>query len=113
RRLQAGRESAADNLAVTATGKPLALASALLRVWEASRPMVTHAMAVGLLGQSDDVPQRIRSLLERDASPQAPDLAQSKIHGCLSGVSRSLLTVHVVALVLLIPLLACGLPAAA
>jgi Zn-dependent protease with chaperone function len=62
RQLRRDTELAADDLAVSITGGPLALASALAQVWEAGlsgRPSVAQALA----GSSDLMEGRIRRLL--------------------------------------------------
>jgi len=59
------QELACDDLAVGVTGRPLALASALAKVWQAALGLRLALVAgVGLAGANTDVEGRIRRLME-------------------------------------------------
>lgn len=65
RRLQQQQELACDDLAVAATGRPLALASALAKVWQATLDeRLGFTTTVGLTGGSADIEGRIRRLMD-------------------------------------------------
>jgi Zn-dependent protease with chaperone function len=65
RQFQHHQEIACDDLAVSVTSRPLALASALAKVWQAAlSPRRIPVTGVGLAGASTDVEGRIRRLME-------------------------------------------------
>jgi hypothetical protein len=65
RKFQYQQELACDDLAVGVTGRPLALASALAKVWQAALGLRLALVAgVGLAGANTDVEGRIRRLME-------------------------------------------------
>lgn len=66
RRLQGEKELACDDLAVCATGRPLALASALGKVWLRGPEMRVAALAQPLSGTGASMETRIERLLNAD-----------------------------------------------
>lgn len=84
RQLQAEKELACDDLAVAATRRPLALASALAKVWH--RSLSAPALAAGqpLVGAGATLEERIERLL---ASPAAPQPARSRAFALAVGAS--------------------------
>ena len=63
RQLLADKEMACDDLAVAATGRPLALASALAKVWHQAVGEPVRAMAPAFAGPERQIEERIERLL--------------------------------------------------
>lgn len=63
------RERRADRLAVSYTGNPLALAAALIKVWQRRPARLAPAGALGFLEQSGNLEARVRRLIEPDPPP--------------------------------------------
>lgn len=58
------REEAADDLAWQITGKPLALASSLVKFWRLQQPRLLKVNEMGFAGQPKHLEKRIRRLIE-------------------------------------------------
>jgi beta-lactamase regulating signal transducer with metallopeptidase domain len=107
RQFQYERELACDDLALRATGRPLALASALAKVWQhglsGSLPQPVQALA----GPDDAIEQRIQRLLAPSATNPSP--RQRRVFCSLGLQSLSGLAALLVAnaLVMLVPM-GCG-----
>ncbi len=71
RQLQQEKELACDDLAVQITGRPLALASALTKVWHPALTRSSVSLAQPFAGRSGSIEGRIERLLTRPAL--APD----------------------------------------
>jgi Zn-dependent protease with chaperone function len=93
RQLHRERELAADQVAVTATGRPGALASGLLKVLEVATPDEAHPCAT--LAPGGGLVDRVRILIE-----DAPNLSSTRRSAEVVAVSSAVLTAVVVALVL-------------
>jgi hypothetical protein len=111
RQMQREKELACDDLAVSLTERPLALASALAKVWRETAGQTGLGMAQPLTGAGGGVEGRIERLLAaprpaaRDSRPRAITLA-------LSGSALvGLLALEVVNLALMLAPMGCG-PAA-
>jgi Zn-dependent protease with chaperone function len=74
RQFQADKELASDELAVRVTGRPLALASALAKVWQEALGGPGFGAAHAFAGEGPSIEQRIERLLEdrRWQQPVAP-----------------------------------------
>lgn len=70
--LQREKESACDELAVRATGRPLALASALGKVWQHSLGTAPLLMGQALTGAPEAIERRIERLLAEPQVETAP-----------------------------------------
>lgn len=81
RLLQHEKEVASDELAVTATNRPLALASALAKVWQQALETPTFDAAQAFIDSGESVEARIERLLDipqaASAHPRHPRLAIS------------------------------------
>jgi Zn-dependent protease with chaperone function len=93
RQLHRERELAADQVAVTATGRPGALASGLLKVLEVATPDEAHPCAT--LAPGGGLVDRVRVLVE-----DAPNLSSTRRTTEVVAVISAVLTAVVVALVL-------------
>lgn len=109
RRLQHQQELACDDLAIGVTGRPLALASALAKVWRATLgPGPMPATGVGLAGAHADIEGRIRRLMEGrqllvgDAGRQPGPLARA------GGAAVAVLGLQSMNLALLLAPMGCG-----
>jgi Zn-dependent protease with chaperone function len=92
RRLQADKELASDELAVYATGRPLALASALAKVWQQALGDPARGVAQAFADDGTWIEQRIERLVERRmtrppaarSSAGVVGLGASAVVGCLT-----------------------------
>lgn len=108
RQLRCDKELACDDLAVGATHQPLALASALAKVWEQllSRPSLTVAQA--LVETSETIEGRIARLLATD-SPTTPRPSSPRLGlGLGVIVVAGMLVLEAAHLAVLIAPLSCG-----
>lgn len=106
RQIQHDKELACDDLAVSVTGRPLALASALAKVWQRSAAAPTFAAGQALAEPGTTIEQRIRRRLA-PIVPAAPSLNPStaKVGGLLTaGLAIGLGT----SLAVLTELMGCG-----
>lgn len=87
RRLQHERELACDDWAIAHTKRPLALASALAKVW--NQAVSGPVLAQSFTGTSNQIEQRIARLLEQS------DRTTSKFYSYMIAVSASAVTVMV------------------
>jgi beta-lactamase regulating signal transducer with metallopeptidase domain len=111
RRLQAEKELACDDLVVSATQRPLALASALARVWlHAVEPprLVCIGTAQTIEGAGESLKGRIERLLAHSASPASA--IQPRAGRLPTGISTitSLLMVQAISTILLLLVMGCG-----
>ena len=69
RALEPLREEACDDLAVSITGKPLALASGLLKAWRGQNEMSALTLGHALISSRTDLERRVTRLLTMPAHP--------------------------------------------
>jgi len=112
RQLQTERETACDDLAVSVTQRPLALASALAKVWQKAVSGPTRGIAPAFAGEEGWIEQRIERLIEGTGSGRvAPPPRRSR--GGSAGLGASTVVGLVVLqaaaiVVLLLHPMACG-----
>lgn len=112
RHLQTEKETACDDLAVSVTQRPLALASALAKVWQEAVRGPAPGVAPAFAGEEGWIEQRIERLIEGTRSRRvAPPPRRSR--GGSAGVGAStvvgLVTLQAAAIVvLLLNPMACG-----
>jgi len=114
RHLQHEKELACDDLAVGATARPLALASALAKVWHGTASGAPHlAGAQYLAGDDSPLEERIARLLTRPVPTAAMNGRQSRAIGLVvSGTAlASLLVFEAANIAVMLAALGCG-PAA-
>lgn len=108
RQFQFERELACDHVAVAATGRPLALASALAKIWQHALDGSTPEPALAFAGPDHAIEQRIERLLMRQV-PEARVAGRSRLS--LSLALQSLLAIAMLlvanAVVMLAPM-GCG-----
>ncbi len=63
RQLQHEKELASDDLALSLTHRPIGLASALAKVWQATVPLPTSSTGLALVGMENSIEDRITRLL--------------------------------------------------
>ena len=112
KRLHAGREAAADRLAAAITGKPAALASAILSVSEGAARARGGTMALAIVGDADGLRGRIDALLAMPAAPARPQARRAVLARVLGVLPGGVMLLHLLALLLVLPLLGCSLDAA-
>lgn len=109
RQLQHQQEFACDDLAVGVTGRPLALASALAKVWQAAlgpRPM--PVAGVGLAGACADVEGRIRRLMQETRPPVGSPSLQQRPLVHAGGTAAAVVGLQGMNLALLFVPMGCG-----
>ncbi len=87
RQIQQDKELACDELAVSVTGRPLALASALAKVWQQSLSLPTFTAAQPLLEPGTAIEGRIERLLASSGATtrsQSSDSATLSVGGLLA-----------------------------
>ena len=112
RQLQIEKEPACDDLAVTATKRPLALASALAKVWQQSVNVPSFTAAQPLTGEGESIEHRIERLLAAPAPVQGNSgtNAQSRLLAVTVGASALgvLLTLQAVNVAVMLAPMGCG-----
>ncbi|HVA26206.1 MAG TPA: M56 family metallopeptidase [Chloroflexota bacterium] len=111
KKLHAGREAAADRLAAATTRKPAALASAILAIWECASGGKSGAMALAIVGDADDLPGRIGALLAMPGPPAVPEARRPMLARLIRLLPGGVMLFQFLALLLVLPLLGCGLDA--
>ena len=111
RQLQHEKELACDELAVSATARPLALASALAKVWQhaVAGPRVDPAQA--LMGAGEAIEDRIARLLAVPACVTSPHRPRSVALGVGVAALAALLTLQAANVAVMLAPMGCG-PAA-
>ena len=108
RRLQAEKEPACDDLAVTLTERPLALASALAKVWRQAAAGVDTGLAQALTTVHASMETRITRLLAGHQLPAERGVHVSRV-GTVGAVAVvSLLGLEVVNVLVLVSPMGCG-----
>ena len=92
RQIQHDTEVACDDLAVGVTGRPLALASALAKVWQQGLAVPTFAAGQALVEPGTTIEQRIRRLLDPTAAARRPPTPTTARFGGLLIASLALAT---------------------
>lgn len=106
RQIQAEKEFACDDLAVSVTGRPLALASALAKVWQQGLAPPTFVAGQALVESGTTIEQRIRRLLDPTAVAwRAPAPTTVRSRGLLAA---SLALVLITSLAVATELMGCG-----
>ncbi len=111
RQLQREKELACDELAVGATQQPLALASALAKVWQHALAGSRAGMAQALVGGGDAIEDRIKRLLDGPALVAAPPRARAIVLGVGFAGLIGLIALQAVNVTILLAPMGCG-PAA-
>jgi len=111
RQLQREKEIACDELAVGATRQPLALASALAKVWQHALAGPHAGMAQALVGGGDAIEDRIHRLLDVPSPAAAPPRARAIVLGVGFAGLIGLIALQAVNLTILLAPMGCG-PAA-
>ena len=111
RQLQREKELACDELAVGATQQPLALASALTKVWQHALAGSRAGMAQALVGGGDAIEDRIKRLLDGPALVAAPPRARAIVLGVGFAGLVGLIALQAVNVAILLAPMGCG-PAA-
>ena len=106
RQLQHDKELACDDLAVSVTGRPLALASALAKVWQQSLAVPMLAAGQALVEPATPIEQRIRRLLDPTASARPSPAPTSARFGGL--LTASLMLALATSLAVVTELMGCG-----
>ncbi|HEY3229229.1 MAG TPA: M56 family metallopeptidase [Roseiflexaceae bacterium] len=109
RQLQHEKELACDELAVGMTKKPLALASALAKVWQHALAESRAGMAQALMGGGDAIEGRIHRLLDSPPLVAAPSRARAIVLGFAGLIG--LIALQAVNVTILLAPMGCG-PAA-
>lgn len=111
RQLQHEKELACDELAVGVTRRPLALASALTKVWQQALEGPRIGTALSLLGAGEAIEGRITRLL--DAPPASPGAPRTRLFALGAGVAglAGLVALQAVNVAVLLAPMGCG-PAA-
>jgi Zn-dependent protease with chaperone function len=110
RQLQQEKELACDELAVGLTQHPLALASALAKVWQHALAGTRTGIAQALLGRGDAIEDRIKRLLNARPTVVAPR-ARALVLGVGFAGLIGLIALQVVNVTILLAPMGCG-PAA-
>ncbi|MGI8915311.1 MAG: M56 family metallopeptidase [Chloroflexota bacterium] len=109
RKLQHQQELTCDDLAVGVTGRPLALASALAKVWHSTLGPPPAAVAgVGLAGARADIEGRIRRLMEETRQPIGSPSLQQRPLVRAGGTAAAVLGLQGMNLALLFVPMGCG-----
>jgi Zn-dependent protease with chaperone function len=111
RQLQHEREFACDALAVGATRHPLALASALVKVWQHALAGSPAGIAQALVGGGDAIEDRIKRLLDTPPLVAAPPRARTLVLGVGFAGLIGLIALQAVNITILLAPMGCG-PAA-
>lgn len=111
RQLHTERETACDDLAVAATKRPLALASALAKVWHYALTAPAVPVAQSLTAPAVSIEGRIERLLKRTESASAKPSVRSSVFGVGTAALVGLATVQAVALLEMLTPMGCGLGA--
>ena len=111
RQLQREKELACDELAVGATQQPLALASALAKVWQHALTGPRAGMAQALVGGGDAIEDRIKRLLNGPSLVAAPPRARAIVLGVGFAGLIGLIALQAVNITILLAPMGCG-PAA-
>jgi Zn-dependent protease with chaperone function len=109
--LQREKELACDELAIGATQQPLALASALAKVWQHALAGSRAGMAQALLGGGDAIEDRIKRLLDGPALVAAPPRSRAIVLGVGFAGLIGLIALQAVNVTILLAPMGCG-PAA-
>jgi beta-lactamase regulating signal transducer with metallopeptidase domain len=108
RQVQDEKEPVCDDLAIAATRRPLALASALAKVWQQAVVGSTFQPAQALVGPSDRIEGRIERLLAGSERPASRRYSRLCALGIGASALAGLLMVEAVnAAVMLVPM-GCG-----
>jgi len=108
RQLHTEREAACDDLAVGATKRPLALASALAKVWHHALTAPAVPVAQSLAGPAVSIEGRIERLLKRTESASAKPPARSAVFGVGTAALVGLAMLQAVALLGMLTPMGCG-----
>ena len=111
RQLQHEKELACDELAVRMTKKPLAMASALAKVWQHTLAGSPAGMAQALVGRGDAIEDRINRLLGDIPTVVAPPRARMIVLGVGLAGLIGLIALQAVNITILLAPMGCG-PAA-
>ena len=108
RQLQREKEVACDDLAIAATNRPLALASALAKVWEQAVGRRTVAIAQSLVGAGGAIEGRIERLLAGPVPAAPASRSRSIAVGIGSLALVGLLMLEGVNVVVMLTPMGCG-----
>lgn len=111
RQLQREKELACDELAVNATQQPLALASALAKVWQHTLTGSRAGIAQALVGGGDAIEDRIKRLLASPSLVATPPRARAIVLGVGFAGLIGLIVLQAVNVTILLAPMGCG-PAA-
>ncbi|MFL5802845.1 MAG: M56 family metallopeptidase [Roseiflexaceae bacterium] len=111
RQLQHEKELACDGLAIGVTRQPLALASALAKVWQHAIAGAPAGMAQALMGSGDAIEARIKRLLDGHLTVAAPPRSRALVLGVGFAGLIGLIALQAVNITILLAPMGCG-PAA-